>query len=168
MAVAQTDPDARVAQAPRIVSPPDRSPLPRRIAWVLAVLAVLAVGTQLTATATLGGSTSEFSGSVPVTAGIGGTVFEVPPHLRGRTVRLHYQVLRPEVLWLEDGGTRVPVRELDAVANSRRPRIVKTEPPATPKTMLLRCPRARRCSLTMRSLSAMLAYPDPGRQELAV
>ena len=68
------------------------------------------------------------------TCTVGGRVFEVPPHLRGHTVTLYYQVLRPDVLWLEDGSTRVPVREVDAVANSRRPRIVKARPQETPKT----------------------------------
>ena len=59
------------------------------------------------------------------TCSFGGKVFEVPSHLRGRKVTLFYQVLRPELLWLFDGGTRVPVREVDAVANSRRPRVTR-------------------------------------------
>jgi hypothetical protein len=67
------------------------------------------------------------------TCTVGGRVIEVPPHLRGRRVTLYYQVLRPELLWLEDGGTRVPVREVDAVANSRRHRISKSEPAPAPK-----------------------------------
>jgi hypothetical protein len=57
----------------------------------------------------------------------------VPPHLRGQAVTLSYQVLRPDVLWLEDGSTRLPLREIDAVANSRRPRIVKTQPQESPR-----------------------------------
>lgn len=67
------------------------------------------------------------------TCTVGGKVFEVPPHLRGHTVTLYYQVLRPDLLWLQDGPTRVPVRQVDAVANARRPRIVKTEPREAPK-----------------------------------
>jgi transposase InsO family protein len=67
------------------------------------------------------------------TCTVGGTVYEVPPHLRGQAVTLSYQVLRPDVLWLEDGSTRLPLREIDAVANSRRPRIVKTQPQESPR-----------------------------------
>ena len=63
-----------------------------------------------------------------------GRVLEVPPHLRGRKVTLHYEVLRPSVVWLEDGGVRVPVREVDAVANSRRARTsLAAAPPAPAK-----------------------------------
>ncbi|MFQ5702326.1 MAG: DDE-type integrase/transposase/recombinase [Acidobacteriota bacterium] len=40
------------------------------------------------------------------TCTVGGKVFEVPPHLRGHKVTLYYQVLRPDLLWLEDGGMR--------------------------------------------------------------
>ena len=67
------------------------------------------------------------------TCSIGGKTFEVPPHLRGGKVTLYYQVLRPERLWLEEGDTRVPVREVDAVANSRRPRVFRQEPQKAPK-----------------------------------
>lgn len=62
-----------------------------------------------------------------------GRVLEVPQHLRGRRVTLYYEVLRPGLLWLEDGGVRVPVREVDSIANSRRARVRKMEtPPAKP------------------------------------
>jgi hypothetical protein len=37
------------------------------------------------------------------------------------------------MLWLEEGGVRVPVREVDAVANSRRPRVCKPAPREVPK-----------------------------------
>jgi len=68
------------------------------------------------------------------TCTVGGKVFEVPTHLRGRKVTLYYQVLRPDMLWIEDGTTRVPVREVDAIANARRPRVtIKTEPQEAPK-----------------------------------
>ncbi len=67
------------------------------------------------------------------TCTVGGKVFEVPPHLRGGTARLYYHVLRPDGLWLEDGAIRVPLREVDAVANSRRPRITTSTPPEAPE-----------------------------------
>lgn len=86
------------------------------------------------------------------TCTVAGKVFEVPPHLRGRTVTLSYQVLRPDILWLEDGSTRVPLREIDAVANSRRPRIVKSELPEAPKATGLNAVEG--------SLKRLL-HPDP-------
>lgn len=58
-----------------------------------------------------------------------GRVLEVPQYLRGRRVTLYYEVLRPEILWIEEGGVRVPVREVDATANSRRVRVRKVAPP---------------------------------------
>ncbi len=69
------------------------------------------------------------------TCSVGGRVYEVPQHLRGRKVTLHYEVLRPDDLWLEEGGVRVPVREVDAVGNSRRARVVKVDrsPVSSPK-----------------------------------
>jgi transposase InsO family protein len=67
------------------------------------------------------------------TCSVNGRVYEVPQHLRGRKATLHYEVLRPELLWLEEGGVRVPVREVDAVANSRRARVVKAESLPPPK-----------------------------------
>ena len=51
-----------------------------------------------------------------------GKVYEVPPHLRNGKVTLHYQLLRPGSVWIEDGGAQIPLREVDAVANSRLPR----------------------------------------------
>jgi len=65
------------------------------------------------------------------TCSLGGRVYEVPQHFRNRKVTLHYEVLRPDILWLEEGGVRVPVREVDAVANSRRARVIKTDRPVT-------------------------------------
>ena len=38
-----------------------------------------------------------------------------------------------EINVFEDGGVRVPVREVDSTANSRRARVRKLEPPSTPK-----------------------------------
>ncbi len=66
------------------------------------------------------------------TCSVGGRVYEVPQHLRSRKATLHYEVLRPDSLWLEEGGVRVPVREVDAVANSRRARVIKADPSPTP------------------------------------
>lgn len=51
-----------------------------------------------------------------------GKTYEVPPHLRNGKVTLHYQLLRPESVWIEDGGVQIPLREVDAVGNSRLPR----------------------------------------------
>jgi hypothetical protein len=56
------------------------------------------------------------------TCDVRGRVYEVPTHLRGRKVTLGYSLVHPERLWVEDGGTRVPIREVDALANDRRPR----------------------------------------------
>jgi hypothetical protein len=56
------------------------------------------------------------------TCQIHGKWYEVPTHLRGRKVRIHYSLLRPEVLWIEEGSTQVMLREVDPVANSHRPR----------------------------------------------
>lgn len=67
------------------------------------------------------------------TCAVGGKVYEVPAHLRGGRVTLYYEVLRPELLWLLDGNTRVPLREVDAVANSRRPRVTRSEPREVPR-----------------------------------
>lgn len=57
------------------------------------------------------------------TCSVGGKTYEVPAHYRGRKVTLSYDVLRPAELWIDHGDTRVPVRVVDAVANSRRPRV---------------------------------------------
>ena len=62
------------------------------------------------------------------TCTVDGVVYEVPQHLRGGKVTLFYQVLKPGELWLEEGGVRVPVREVDATANSRRARVKRTPP----------------------------------------
>jgi len=51
-----------------------------------------------------------------------GRIYEVPPHLRRRKVMVHYKLLRPEVVWIEEGGVQVLLREVDAVANAKRSR----------------------------------------------
>ena len=66
------------------------------------------------------------------TCTVDGRVIEVPQHLRRRRVTLYYNVMRPDILWIEDGGVRVPVREVDATANSRRARVCKQEPAPKP------------------------------------
>ena len=66
------------------------------------------------------------------TCSIGGKIYEVPSHLRRSKVTLHYKLLRPDCIWIEDRGAIVPLREVDAVANSKRSRRQtapkKTEP----------------------------------------
>lgn len=68
------------------------------------------------------------------TCQVHGRTIEVPTHLRGRKVQLHYSLLAPGQLWFQDGSTRVPLREVDSEANASRPRTGKKEssPPAEP------------------------------------
>lgn len=65
-----------------------------------------------------------------------GRVLEVPQHLRGAKVTLHYAVMRPEIIWIEDGPARIALQDVDEVANSRRPRIRSkgTPPPQQEST----------------------------------
>ena len=70
------------------------------------------------------------------TCNLHGRAYEVPQHLRRSKVRIYYGVMRPDVIWIEDRGVRVPLREVDAVSNSRRTRVSEkrptpTEPPPT-------------------------------------
>jgi len=51
-----------------------------------------------------------------------GSIYEVPPHLRRSRIKLHYKLLRPDIVWIEDGSTQVPLREVDPVANAKRSR----------------------------------------------
>jgi putative transposase len=53
-----------------------------------------------------------------------GTVYEVPTHLRGRTVTIAYSLLNPELVWVKDGEVEVPLRPVDPEANARRTRSV--------------------------------------------
>ena len=64
-----------------------------------------------------------------------GKTYEVPPHLRGRWVEVHYSLLRPTHPWILDGSTQVFLTEVDAVGNSRRarPRPKKTPSDPAPK-----------------------------------
>jgi hypothetical protein len=71
------------------------------------------------------------------TCQVRGRTFEVPPELRGRTVEISYSLLNPERLWIQDGETRIPVREVDPEANSERRRQRKPlEKKDTPPTGL--------------------------------
>jgi putative transposase len=67
-----------------------------------------------------------------------GKVYEVPTHLRREKVVLHYSLLRPELIWIEDGSTRVFLHEVNPVENFRRPRTQDTPqlPPPLKKTGL--------------------------------
>lgn len=67
-----------------------------------------------------------------------GKVYEVPTHLRRERVVLQYSLLRPELIWIEDGSTRVFLHEVNAVANFRRSRTQDTPrlPPPLKKTGL--------------------------------
>ena len=56
------------------------------------------------------------------TCQIYGDCYEVPPQLRGRSVEIHYSLLRPGQYWLLDGATRIPLREVDPEGNSGRAR----------------------------------------------
>jgi hypothetical protein len=56
------------------------------------------------------------------TVQIEGKTYEVPSHLRGQQVALGYSLLQPGVFWVEDGATRVPVREVEPEANAERSR----------------------------------------------
>jgi len=56
------------------------------------------------------------------TCEVHGATYEVPTHLRGRKAKIGYALLHPERLWIEDGGSRLPIRQVDPLANDRRPR----------------------------------------------
>lgn len=56
------------------------------------------------------------------TCQVRGRTLEVPPELRGRSVEIHYSLLHPGRLWVEDGRTRIPIREVDPEANAHRTR----------------------------------------------
>ena len=66
------------------------------------------------------------------TCQIKGRTYEVPPHLRRRKVRIRYSLLRPELMWIEDGGTQCFLREVDPVENSRRSRVPARPEPKAP------------------------------------
>lgn len=70
------------------------------------------------------------------TCQVRGRTLEVPTEFRGRAVEVHYSLLSPDRFWIEDGRSRIPLREVDPEANARRPRQrkpseKKEEPPAT-------------------------------------
>jgi len=76
-----------------------------------------------------------------------GLTYEVPTHLRGRTVKLGYSLLTPDRLYVIDGTTRVPLRAVDPEANARRPRVGSRDEPA----------REPPASTGMNSVEAILA-----------
>lgn len=68
------------------------------------------------------------------TVQVNGHAYEVPSHLRGTRVPIHYSLFRPEILWIEDGDTQVILREVDPEDNADRPRIVVGPQPPGPTT----------------------------------
>ena len=68
------------------------------------------------------------------TCQVRGRTYEVPTHLRGRTVRIGYSLLTPERLFIEDGSTRIPLREVDPGSNARRSRDAGPPPLESPPT----------------------------------
>lgn len=51
-----------------------------------------------------------------------GRTFEVPTELRGRRVEIHFSLLHRDRFWIQDGQTRIPLREVNPETNSRRAR----------------------------------------------
>ncbi|MFQ5961419.1 MAG: DDE-type integrase/transposase/recombinase [Candidatus Methylomirabilales bacterium] len=71
------------------------------------------------------------------TCQVRGRFYEVPTHLRNTTVEIGYHLLHPDRLWVQDGPTRVPLREVDTQVNARRRREPSTaESSGAPKTGL--------------------------------
>jgi hypothetical protein len=72
------------------------------------------------------------------TCRVHGKTYEVPTHLRRQRVRIRYSLLRPDLLYLQDGEVRVPLREVDPEANAQRPRRASTaaQTDETPRTGL--------------------------------
>ncbi|MGH7859348.1 MAG: DDE-type integrase/transposase/recombinase, partial [Candidatus Binatia bacterium] len=66
------------------------------------------------------------------TCQVRGRTYEVPTHLRGRTVKIGYGLLAPECLFVVDGSTRLPLREVDPEANARRSRQGAAPAPEVP------------------------------------
>lgn len=56
------------------------------------------------------------------TCQVRGRTFEVPSELRGRSVKIHYSLLHADRFWIEDGPTRIAIREVDPEANAHRSR----------------------------------------------
>jgi len=62
-----------------------------------------------------------------------GVSYEVPPYLRGRTVRLRYSLLDPGRVSVLDGPNEIPLRPVDSIANAHRPRNIAPPAPPDPK-----------------------------------
>lgn len=65
-----------------------------------------------------------------------GKVYELPAQFRGQRVELRYELLRPSRVWVQDGETEHPLREVEAESNSNRPRKIRrieqpTQPPGS-------------------------------------
>ena len=61
-----------------------------------------------------------------------GKVYEVPTHLRGRKVDLGYSIVEDKQVWVMDGETEVPIKEVDPEKNAYRSR-KQPEVPEKPK-----------------------------------
>jgi transposase InsO family protein len=59
-----------------------------------------------------------------------GVWYEVPPYLRGRTVRLRYSLLDAERVSVLDGAVEIPLRRVNPTANAQRARQVAAAPAA--------------------------------------
>jgi len=72
------------------------------------------------------------------TCQVRGRTYEVPPALRDRKVKIRYSVLHPDRLWIDDAGTRVPLRIVDPEGNARRrrPQAPNHPPASAPETGL--------------------------------
>jgi putative transposase len=66
------------------------------------------------------------------TCQVRGRTYEAPTHLRGQQIVVCYSLLRPALLYLRDGEVRVPLREVDPVANAERSRGGGVSPAAEP------------------------------------
>ena len=70
-----------------------------------------------------------------------GVSYEVPPYLRGRTIRLRYSLLEPGRISVLDGSAEIPLRPVNAIANAHRSRGgAPTTPPATKPSTGLNAP----------------------------
>lgn len=68
-------------------------------------------------------ATAERAARNDSTCQVRGRTYEVPAHLRDRKVTIGWSLLAPDRLWVQDGETRLPIREVDPEGNSRRARV---------------------------------------------
>jgi transposase InsO family protein len=69
-----------------------------------------------------------------------GMWYEVPPYLRGRTVRLRYSLLDADRISVLDGAVEIPLRRVNPTANAQRSRHVAPPPADPPATTGLNAP----------------------------